>query len=57
VERDTGSGKLVAWYEAMGFAQIPSDALPGLDRAMIGLLPEDGDFYDVALAPNVRVVR
>ena len=47
VERDGGSGKLVKWYEAMGFRVVPPDALPGLDRAMVGYLPSDQTFYDV----------
>ena len=54
VEQDTGSGRLVKWYENMGFAKVPPDALPGLDRAMIGALPEDSsDFYKVP--PNTDV--
>jgi hypothetical protein len=57
VERDTGSGRLVAWYEAMGFVRIPADALPGLDRAMVGALPADEAWYDTALAPGVAVVH
>ena len=48
VERDGGSGKLVRWYEAMGFRVVPPDVLPGLDRAMVGRLPPDPAFYDVA---------
>ncbi len=47
VERDGGSGKLIKWYEAMGFRVVPPDVLPGLDRAMVGYLPSDQTFYDV----------
>ena len=47
VERDGGSGKLIRWYEAMGFRVVPPDVLPGLDRAMVGYLPSDQMFYDV----------
>ena len=47
VERDGGSGKLIRWYEAMGFRVVPPDVLPGLDRAMVGYLPSDQTFYDV----------
>ena len=47
VERDGGSGKLIKWYEAMGFRVVPPDVLPGLDRAMVGYLPPDQTFYDV----------
>jgi len=43
VERDSGSGRLVRWYENMGFRKIPSGALPGLDRAMVGRLPDPDD--------------
>ncbi|KAJ8602000.1 hypothetical protein CTAYLR_002750 [Chrysophaeum taylorii] len=49
IERDSGSGRLVKWYEAMGFVKVPPDALPGLDRAMIGELPDPvlgAAFYD-----------
>ena len=46
VERDGGSGKLIKWYEAMGFRVVPPDVLPGLDRAMVGYLPSDQTFYD-----------
>ena len=57
VERDGGSGKLVRWYEAMGFVQVPPDALPGLDRAMVGALPREDAFYDVDRAVGLEVVQ
>ena len=41
----------------MGFVRIPADALPGLDRAMVGALPADEAWYDTALAPGVAVVH
>lgn len=58
VERDTGSGRLVRWYEAMGFVKVPPGALPGLDRAMIGELPNPKlrpEFYDAERADDVVV--
>ena len=57
IEQDTGSGRLVAWYESIGFVVVPSDAIPGLDRAMVGPLPDDAAYYDADREDAIRVVK
>jgi len=47
VHQDNGSGKLIAWYQGMGFKLLPPDNAIGVQDGMIAMLPRDinDDFY------------
>ena len=47
VHQDNGSGKLVRWYEGMGFKLLPPGNAVGLKDGMLAALPPDidGPFY------------
>lgn len=49
--QDNGSGRLVAWYEAMGFRLVPEEAGIQVEDGMLARLPADCDdeFYMAAI--------
>ena len=50
VHQDNGSGRLVAWYEAMGFRRVPEDNALGISRGMLGPLPAPDEPYYADIA-------
>jgi hypothetical protein len=55
--QDNGSGKLIRWYEAMGFKLLPEPNEIGVEKGMLVALPTDPDdpYYMNAIRAAVDV--
>jgi N-acetylglutamate synthase-like GNAT family acetyltransferase len=59
VHQDNGSGKLIRWYQMMGFKLLPTDNAIGVEKGMICVLPRDVDgafYWDSIRAASSNVV-